>query len=172
MLGTRRTAMMPALLLTGFCAALLFYTTPAARAQQTEVPARPQGPAAGPIIKLPRGTQAEAERRPQTESLDAQTAAPIAAARKWEYCAITGFVWKQQGFSLSSPKRPAAVVRYFSGGSDEVEGADEEMALANAFARLGDEGWELTTVRTSIHLEDGDGHTTHVYYFKRPRSVD
>jgi hypothetical protein len=53
-----------------------------------------------------------------------------------------------------------------------VEGTDEETALANAFAKLGEEGWELTAIRTSIHLEDGDGQSRHSYYFKRPKPVE
>jgi len=149
-------------------AALLLASAQAASAQEPEVPRRPQGPAAGPVIKLPRGAQADAGQPPQGEATPAQAAAP----RRWEYCAITGFVWKQQGFSLSAPQKPSAVVRYFSGGSEEVDGPNEETALANAFARLGEEGWEMTGIRSSFRLDDGDGETSHVYFFKRPKPVE
>jgi hypothetical protein len=169
MFPTRRAAR--SLLTTGLFLAFISLSATAALAQDAEVPRRPQGPAAGPIIRLPRETHADAERAPGRGGPSAH-AAPPASPRKWEYCAIVGFVWKQQGFSLSSPQKPWAAIRYFSGGYDEVEGGDEETALANAFARLGEEGWELTAVRSSIHLEDGDGTTRHVYYFKRPKPVE
>ncbi|HZI17481.1 MAG TPA: hypothetical protein VEY09_02710 [Pyrinomonadaceae bacterium] len=169
MFATRRAAR--SLLTTSLFLALIFLSAAAALAQDAEVPRRPQGPAAGPIIKLPRETHADGERAPGREAPPAH-AAPHASPRKWEYCAIVGFVTKQQGFSLSTPHKPWAVIRYFSGGQEEVEGGDEETALANAFARLGEEGWEMTAVRTSIHLEDGDGRTRHVYYFKRPKPVE
>ena len=148
-------------------AALLAATAlaPAAvRARQTDPPRRPQGPASGPSIKLPRGAGAETETPSQTEHAT-RTATP----RRWEYCAITGFNWKQRGFSISSPQMPSAVIRYFPTSFEEVEGANEEDALANAFARLGEDGWELTGVRQSLRLDDGDGETRHVYYFKRPK---
>jgi hypothetical protein len=155
-----------ALLSSAFLAALIFNS--GAHAQEPEVPQRPQGPAAGPVIKLPRGMQTEVERPTSREAYAAQPGTP----RKWEYCAITGFVMKQQGFSLSSPRRPWAAIRYFSGGYEEVEGGDEETALANAFAKLGEEGWELTGVRTSFRLDDGSGDTRHAYFFKRPKPVE
>lgn len=147
-----------------FAAALLF-SADAARARQTDPPPRPQGPAAGPVIKLPRGAGADAEQPAQTDP----ARRPAFAPRKWEYCAITGFSWKQKGFSISSAQTPSAVVRYFPGSFEEIEGANEEDALANAFAKLGEEGWELTGVRQSLRLDDGDGETRHVYYFKRPK---
>jgi hypothetical protein len=148
-------------------AAILIATAlaPAAgRAQQTDAPRRPQGPASGPAIKLPRGSGAEAETATQTEP-----ATRPATSRRWEYCAITGFTWKQRGFSISSPQMPSAVIRYFPTNFEEVEGANEEDALANAFAKLGEDGWELAGVRQSLRLDDGDGETRHVYYFKRPK---
>jgi hypothetical protein len=146
-------------------ALVLLLAAPAALAQQTETPRpRPQGPAAGPIIKLPRGAGADVEQTPPVESERATSLAP----RRWEYCAITGFNWKQKGFSLSSPSAPSAVIRFFPNTFEEVEGVNEEDALANAFARLGAEGWELTAIRQSLVLREGDGKSTHTFYFKRP----
>lgn len=145
---------------------------PAAYAQSTqpEPPRRPQGPAAGPIIKLPPGAGA-VEERPQTGDAKEATAAPSASLpQRWEYCYINGFRYHEKGFSISSPRRvPAAFVRYLPEGSEEIEGATEEEALDNALAKLGEDGWELTAIQTNIQLEDGDGKTTSVYYFKRPK---
>lgn len=139
------------------------YADAGGQSQQPEPPRRPQGPAAGPIIKLPPGTGAVEER--------AQTPGPKeeAAPPKWEYCVIKGFLYRQKGFSSSSPRVPVAVVRYLPEGSEEIEGASEEDALDNALAKLGEDGWELTAVRTDLRLEDGDGATTSVYFFKRPK---
>ena len=47
-----------------------------------------------------------------------------------------------------------------------------EDALANAFAKLGDEGWELTGIKSDISLSDGYGKTTTTFYFKRPRKAE
>lgn len=143
---------------------------PAAYAQsaQTEPPRRPQGPAAGPIIKLPPGAGADAERT-QTNGAQAEAAPASRQPHKWEYCYIKGFVYRQTGFSSSSPRVPAAHVRYLPEGSEEIEGANEEEALGNALAKLGEDGWELTAIRTDLQLEDGDGKTTSVYFFKRPK---
>ena len=60
-------------------------------------------------------------------------------------------------------------MRYFPSGSEEIEGASEDEAMANAFAKLGEEGWELTAVRTDISLRDGDGASSAAYFFKRPK---
>ena len=38
-----------------------------------------------------------------------------------------------------------------------------------AFAKLGEDGWELAGVRTDLKLREGDGETTAVYFFKRPK---
>lgn len=156
-------------MLAAFIALLV---APAAQAAaQTEPPRRPQGPVAGPAIKLPRGAGAEDQRTQAAgarQDEEAERAAP--APRKWEYCVIKGFKYNQKGLSLSSSSRtPAAVVRYFPTGSEEIEGATEEEALANAFARLGEEGWELTAVRTDLSLSDGSGTSFSVYFFKRPK---
>lgn len=124
---------------------------------------RPQGPAAGPIIKLPPGSGAT-EERPQTPGAKEEAAPP-----KWEYCIIKGVVYRQKGFSSSSPRVPLAYVRYLPEGSEEIEGASEEEALDNALAKLGEDGWELTAIRTDLHLDDGDGKTTSVYFLKRQK---
>jgi hypothetical protein len=148
--------------------ALCSILTSEARGRQAGSQRRPQGPVAGPAIKLPRGEGAGDERAPQQQQSSGAketTYAPL----KWEYCSINGFNYHQKGLGLSAPSYPSAVVRYFSGGGEEVEGQLEEEALANAFAKLGEDGWELTGVRTDFDLKDGNGKSTHVYFFKRPK---
>ncbi|MFL6255629.1 MAG: hypothetical protein ACJ74T_11500 [Pyrinomonadaceae bacterium] len=142
--------------------------TYAAQSQQPEPPRRPQGPAAGPVIKLPPGAGV-AEERAQTPATK-EEAAP--APSKWEYCVISGFHYRpnQKGLSLSSSTiRPVAYVRYLPEGSEEIEGATEEEALDNALFKLGEDGWELAAIRTDLHLVGGDGNTASVYFFKRPK---
>lgn len=157
--GHKATALAFTLLL-----ALAARATAGEQAQQPEPPRRPQGPAAGPVIKLPPGSGA-AEERAQTAGAREQAAPP-----KWEYCVISGFHYIKKGLSLSSSStRPAAFVRYLPEGSEEIEGATEEEALNNALAKLGEDGWELTAIRTDLQLDDGDGKTTSVYFFKRPK---
>ena len=151
--------------------ALAFALVPAAYAsvgqsQQPDPPRRPQGPAVGPVIKLPPNSGALEERAPAPGAKE--EAAPPAPPR-WEYCVIKGFVYRQKGFSSSSPRVPMAHVRYLPEGSEEIEGASEEEALDNAFAKLGENGWELTAIRTDLQLDDGDGKTTSVYFFKRQK---
>jgi hypothetical protein len=143
---------------------------PAAHAAaQTEPPRRPQGPVAGPSIKLPRGAGAEDQRAQAAGAKQDEEAERAAQApQKWEYCVIKGFKYIQKGLSSSS-RTPAAFVRYFPTGSEEIEGATEEEALANAFARLGEEGWELTAVRTDLSISDGTGTSFAAYFFKRPK---
>ena len=153
--------------------ALAFALAPAAYANaggqstQPEPRRRPQGPAAGPVIKLPPGS-GPTEERAQTPAAK-EEAAHVPAPPKWEYCVIKGFVYRQKGFSSSSPRVPLAHVRYLPEGSEEIEGASEEDALDNALAKLGEDGWELTAIRTDLQLDDGDGKTTSVYFFKRPK---
>ncbi len=151
--------------------ALVFALVPAAYAnvgqsQQPDPPRRPQGPAAGPVIKLPPGSGATDERAqaPAPREEAARSAPP-----KWEYCVIKGFVYRQKGFASSSPRVPLAYVRYLPEGSEEIEGASEEEALDNALAKLGEDGWELTAIRTDLQLDDGDGKTTSVYFLKRQK---
>ena len=154
-----------------FAAALALLAAAAdGRAQQPEPRRRPQGPVAGPSIKLPPGsgaaeerTQAPAAREPAAREPDAPT--------RWEYCVISGFRYQQKGLSASS-YRPAAQVRYLPEGSEEFEGANEEEALNNAFAKLGEDGWELAGIRTDLSLKEGDGKTASVYFFKRPKRVE
>lgn len=135
-------------------------------AQPEPPPRRPQGPAAGPVIKLPPGSGATDERAQAPAARE--EAAPLAPP-KWEYCVIKGFVYRQKGFSSSSPRVTLAFVRYLPEGSEEIEGASEEEALDNALAKLGEDGWELTAIRTDLHLDDGDGKTTSVYFLKRQK---
>lgn len=169
----RRLAPLYTTRFTTFVAALFAAVTFAAtgaHARQDEPPRRPQGPAASPIIKLPRGTGVEADATEQSRPERSHE-----ALRKWEYCAIVGFVQKERSsssLSLSTPRTPWAVIRYFPKGYEEIEGVNEEDALANAFVKLGEDGWEMTGLRTSLHLSDGDGQTRHVYYFKRPKRDD
>jgi hypothetical protein len=148
--------------------ALALAFVPAAYSQQPEPPPRrPQGPAAGPVIKLPPGSGA-VEERAQTNG--AKEAAAPNAPTKWEYCVINGFRYHQKGFSSSSGHVPAAYVRYLPEGSDEIEGATEDEAVNNALAKLGEDGWELTAIRTDLQLKEGDGKATSVYFLKRPKS--
>jgi hypothetical protein len=147
------------------CCAFAFFNAADARAQQPEGQRRPRGAVAGPSIKLPRGEGASAD---QSASAKEETAR-IAAPQKWEYCAIVGFNLRQKGFSLSSPSVPVAVVRYFPNTYEEVEGTSEEDAIANTFAKLGEEGWELVGVKVDINLTDGNGKSSATYFFKRPK---
>lgn len=141
----------------------------AAQSQQPEPPRRPQGPAAGPVIKLPPGAGAS-EERAQTPGAKEEAAPAPALPQKWEYCFINGFRYHQKSISItSSTQRPAAYVRYLPEGSEEIEGVNEEEALGNALFKLGEDGWELTAIQTNLHLEDGNGKTTSVYFFKRPK---
>jgi hypothetical protein len=147
--------------------ALVALNAAAARAQQAEPPRRPQGPAAGPIIRLPRGAGAGDEQPQQTATAkDAAAPAANAAPQKWEYCAISSdFRRREKGLNTYFS---VAVVRYFPADYEEVEGPTDSDALANAFAKLGDEGWELAGVRTDFTLNEGSRSTT-TYFFKRPK---
>ena len=151
-----------------FCAlALAFANAAAARAQQADPPRRPQGPAAGPIIKLPRGADATDEQPQQTAPAKDRAARPATAEpTRWEYCAITGFNVHPKGLNGASFW---AIIRYFPNKTEEVEGDDYDDALANAFAKLGDDGWELTGVRTDFTLNEGAGRSGATYFFKRPK---
>lgn len=138
-------------------------------AAQAEPQRRPQGPAAGPVIKLPRDASVGDERAAQQSAAarDERTAEP----QKWEYCAIVGFVSRQRGLGISGPQVSAAVIRYFgSGTEDVVEGssASESEALAAAFTKLGEDGWELAGVRPDLTLDEGSKSSA-TYFFKRPK---
>lgn len=157
------------LTLAGFTFALMlaqFTFASTARAQQTTPPRRPSGPAAGPVIKLPRDGNASLDATQPDSKGQAERAAH--EPRRWEYCAIVNFNYRQKNFP-SNASTPSAVIRFFPDTLEEVEGGTEELALANAFARLGDDGWELTGITTNFSLTDGNGKTTSVYYFKRPK---
>lgn len=148
----------------------LFALAPAAHpAQQPEPRPRQQGPVVGPAIKLPRGAGAEDQRgRDAGGSQGEEVERAAWAPPKWEYCVVRGFKYIQKGLSASS-RTPAAFVRYFPSGSEEIEGATEDEAFGNALAKLGEEGWELTAVRTDLSLTDGNGTATAAYFFKRPK---
>ncbi|MFL6335522.1 MAG: hypothetical protein ACJ754_19605 [Pyrinomonadaceae bacterium] len=138
--------------------------------QQPDPPRRPQGPAAGPIIKLPHGAGAVEERAPTPGAKEEAAPAAPTLPQKWEYCLINGVRTRQKSFGIgSSVQVMAAHVRYLPEGSEEFEGANEEEALGNALARLGEDGWELTAIQTSLQLRDGNGMTASVYFFKRPK---
>ena len=133
-------------------------------APQSEGARRPRGPATGPVITLPRGEGEGLEQPPQVEG-----AKGAATARsKWEYCAITHTYRKPTAFGSSSAT-VFAVVRHYPGETVEVEGRNEDEALANAFAKLGEEGWEMVGIKHSIDITDGYGKSTHAYFFKRPK---
>lgn len=131
-------------------------------AQQSETPRRPTGPVAGPSITLPRG-QGEGLEQPQP-SEHSKGSAP----RRWEYCAVTHTFRKQAGFGPLAATFVAAV-RFYPNTYEEIEGKDEDDALANAFSKLGEEGWEMVAVRQNLNLLDGSGRATHTYLFKRQK---
>jgi hypothetical protein len=144
----------------------------AAGGQQTPQPVpqrRPQGPAAGPVIKLPPGAGAT-EERTQTPGAREETAPAL--PQKWEYCVINGFRYHSTGFGSSARRVVVTHVRYLPEGSEEFEGSTEDEAVNNALARLGEDGWELTAIRTDLKLDDGDGATTAAYFLKRPKRQD
>lgn len=158
-----RHALVLALVFTG-CAVTLFNSVGASvsAAQQTEAPRRPRGPATGPSITLPRGQGEGLEQPPAGEG------ARGPAARRWEYCAVTNIYRKQTGFG-ASPATFVAAVRYYPNAVEEIEGRDEDDALANAFVKLGEEGWELVAIRHNLNLLDGSGRAAHTYLFKRQK---
>lgn len=157
--------------LSSIAAALLlaqFASAANAHAQQTPPTRRTSGPVAGPVIKLPRGDNASLEQTPSDSPAKEQAERAPAEPKRWEYCAITNVTWQQKGFSSSS-RAAYANVRFFPEGSEEIEGNSLDGALANAFTRLGNDGWELTGISNYINLSDGNGASTSVYYFKRPK---
>jgi hypothetical protein len=171
-MNVRHKRLAIALALASACAAL----TPTAfgaglgRAPQAESQRRPQGPVAGPVIKLPPGAGASDERTTTTTDAKDEGERGASAPQKWEYCSINGFSYHQKGFSLSSPSYvPAAVIRYFPSGAEEVEGVSEDQAVGAAFAKLGDDGWELAGVRTDFSSSEGNGKSSTIYLFKRPK---
>ena len=153
-----RRALLNSLALVVVCAPALA----ASAAQQTEAPRRPRGPATGPAITLPRGQGEGLEQSPPSEG------ARGTAAKRWEYCAVTHTYRKQTSFGALSATF-LAVVRFYPNTYEEVEGKDEEDALANAFVKLGEEGWEMVAVRQNLNLLDGSGKATHTYLFKRQK---
>lgn len=140
-----------------------------ASARQTPSPRRPSGPAAGPVIKLPRGDGSTLDQPNSDSKGRAERGSSAAEPKRWEYCAVIGFRWKQTGFGSYTTSTTYALVRFFPNTSEEVEGNGEQDALANAFTRLGDDGWELTGISTGMSLSDGNGSSSSTYFFKRPK---
>jgi hypothetical protein len=141
-------------------------------APQPEPQRKQQGPVAGPAIKLPRGAGADEARTQNAGARDDEGSRAAWSPQRWEYCYVRGFKYRQKGFSSSSGHTVSALVRYLPNGSEEVEGGNEEEALGNAFAKLGEEGWELAGVRTDFSLSDGNGTTSATYFFKRPKGQE
>ncbi|MGH9942440.1 MAG: hypothetical protein ACRD9R_08805 [Pyrinomonadaceae bacterium] len=137
----------------------------AVKTQAQDATRRPKGPIAGPIIKLPRGhyepPPADADGQQQEEETRPT------ARQAWEYSAITHVGTRRKTFGTDIVG--FASVRYFRGGGEQVEGANEDEALANALTKLGEEGWELVAIRDSFQLSDGNGGSNSSYFFKRPR---
>ena len=164
----RRAAATAPLAISLLWGALALAAAPAVRAQEQEVPRKPRGPAAGPVIKLPRGEGVPAEE--QAQAADAQRAAQPAAPQKWEYCTVVGNGWKSREVGLSVRSVPAAVIRYTSTNTTvEVEGLTHDLAIDHALARLGEEGWELVAARETFKMSEGTGGSTPFLYFKRPK---
>ena len=161
--GTRH-ALKFALALAVLVGGVILPCSSAQAAPQSEGARRPRGPGAGPIIPLPRGEGEGLEQPPQAES----TKGGPTARPKWEYCAITHTYRKPTVFNPSTA--PAlAVIRHYPGETEEIEGKNEDEALSNAFAKLGEDGWEMVGIKHSIDITDGYGKSTHVYFFKRPK---
>ena len=133
--------------------AIFFLNPPAAQAQQVERPRRPQGPVAGPVIPLPRG-QGEMNEQQQAENTKSST-----VSKRWEYCTVTyiGSVLRGKDYIQ------LVKIRYFPNTVEQVEGESLEDARANAFTKLGEEGWEL------VGIEDNDSSAYTIFYFKRPK---
>lgn len=161
-----RTPLKAPLAVSLLLAALALAAAAPARAQEQEVPRRPRGPAAGPIIKLPRGEGAPADEQQQpAEAQKAQPAAPL----KWEYCTLTGHIFRSREVGLSIRSIPTAVIHCQPSAPEEVAGETHEHAIANALARLGDNGWELVAVRETFKLNEGTGESQPIFYFKRSK---
>ncbi|HEV2864527.1 MAG TPA: hypothetical protein VGX48_26240 [Pyrinomonadaceae bacterium] len=161
-----RTPLKAPLAVSLLLAALALAAAAPARAQEQEVPRRPRGPAAGPVIKLPRGEGAPADEQQQPAAAQkSQPAAPL----KWEYCTLTGHAFKSREVGLSTRSVPAAVIHCLPNAPEEVEGGTHELAIANALARLGEDGWELVAVRETFKLSEGNGDSHPVFYLKRPK---
>lgn len=161
-----RTPLKAPLALSLLLAALALVSARPALAQEQEVPRRPRGPAAGPVIKLPRGEGAPADE--QQHPAEAQKARPPAPL-KWEYCILTGHLYRSREVGLSTRSIPTAVIHCQPSAPVEVEGVTDEHAIANALDRLGEDGWELVGIRETFKLSEGTGESRPVFYFKRPK---
>jgi hypothetical protein len=139
------------------------FASAGARAQQSEETRKPKTPIQSPVIKLPRGQFGATEEA----TAEAEAVSKPAARTRWEYCAITHTTTKRSDYSSRSTG--VAVIRYYPGGTEEVEGAYEGDAFDKAMAKLGEDGWELVAIRERIGLSDGTGTSAGSYYFKRPK---
>ncbi|HEX5708065.1 MAG TPA: hypothetical protein VFX96_12260 [Pyrinomonadaceae bacterium] len=146
-------------------ALVLFASSAPARAQAGEK--RRDGPIPGPIIKLPPG-QYDVTPAPAADADEQQQkrTTRALASQRWEYCTIYQVNYQKRDYS--SNWTGVAFIRYYRGGGEQVEGGNEDEALANAMTKLGEEGWELVAIRESIGLSEGTGTATHSYFFKRP----
>ena len=98
------------------------------------------------------------------------------AAQVWEYSSVTGdpmtFVRETSGFDSNTYKGSATICYAAAGGCrDEVvtttgPGAQGPNAVMTAAAKLGEQGWELTTSTDVI----SDYTRARVLYFRRLKS--
>ena len=155
---------------TSFCAifttalfAMLIcaYASPCA-AQQEHTNRRKQGPASGPAIPLPLGQGALSDQQSEPSEQKQSVREPLP---KWEYCAITNIISTRK--DQWSKFTGIAYIHYFRGGGEQVEGANEDEALAKAMTKLGEEGWELVAIREVVGLSEGTGSSSAKYFFKR-----
>ncbi len=160
----QRLSFLPAVFAALTCA--FVFAPHTARAQQTSPPpaGRVKGPIVGPEIKLPRGSYETPAAEVQAQG---ESAARLSVPVKWEYCSIVYISSRRKDYSPTVTY--FAYVRYFRGGSETIDGANEEEALANALTKLGDEGWELVAIREQFGVSEGTGSSTSSYFFKRPR---
>ncbi len=128
---------------------------------------RRDGPIPGPVIKLPPGDYDPTTLAPEQEQRQQRaTAARGARGQRWEYCVIYQVGLRKLDFA--SNYTGVAYIRHFRRGVEAIDGASEDEALANAMNKLGEEGWELVAIRESVGISDGNGMSTHSYFFKRP----
>lgn len=83
---------------------------------------------------------------------------------KWEYCGLAYVVNTRKADGKNVSK---AYVKYLgSKRTEEVEGTTTDEALANAFAKLGNEGWELVGP-APLHVGGMVNADNGPVYFKR-----
>ena len=110
-----------------------------------------------------------AQKKPLPKVAAPAPKAQPATPQKWEYCFIISHTFvKQKDVGLSTRSVPVVVI-YFTGASEEVEGASYDLAIGSALAKLGDDGWELVAVREGFKISEGTGSSAPVFYLKRPK---